>query len=190
MVEGNASTAMGGDAGDTVIGPGGSGGLARVVGDRSHAFGGRGGRGGVGSGGPGGDAEVLGDDSSCYGGNGGEANQRDGRGGRGGTPHKAVFDMMGLPYRDMKLPYWAPNLIPGRGGDAGDSPQHIARRLIVEELKLRYFAASGVTYDRMDVWFDREIVPLAWLNAQLRADGHEWSAAIVDQEYECSDMVR
>lgn len=186
-VEGDSSTAIGGDAGDAVIGPGGPGGLARVVGDNSRAEGGRGGRGGLGPGGPGGHAEVFGDGMSSFGGDGGEASQADGRGGRGGLPHIKAFEALGIPRRRMKLPYWAPNKVPGRGGDSSDTIQHTARRLILEELKLLYFARHGRGTDRISVWYDREFVPLNWLNQQLRADGHQWTVSVVDEEYEFRD---
>lgn len=187
-VEGDSSVAIGGNAGDAVIGPGGPGGAARVVGRNSRAEGGRGGRGGIGTGGPGGSAEAFGDNMFVGGGDGGEASQADGRGGRGGLPHRIAFEMFGVPRREMKHPYWEPNLVPGRGGDSADTPQYCARRLILEEHKLRYFAMIGESAKRIDVWFDRDVVPLAWLNEQLKADGHLWFAQIVDQEYEFRNL--
>jgi hypothetical protein len=75
---------------------------------------------------------------------------------------------------------------PGRGGDSADTPQYKARRIIVEEIKARYFAERGLPQE--EVWWDREIVPLAWITAELMAAGHRWTAAIVDDEYEFTDL--
>jgi len=88
----------------------------------------------------------------------------------------------------MRQPYYEPITEPGRGGDAPDSPQYKARRLIVEQIKKRYFVRQGLPLD--EVWWDREVVPLAWINEQLEADGHLWRANIVDDEYEFSDVSR
>jgi len=88
----------------------------------------------------------------------------------------------------MRWPYFEPVTEPGRGGDAPDTPQYKARRLIVERIKTRYFARQGLPLD--EVWWDREIVPLAWVNEQLRADGHLWRVSMVDNEYEFSDLGR
>jgi hypothetical protein len=85
----------------------------------------------------------------------------------------------------MRLPYGEPNTEPGRGGDAADTPQYKARRLIIEELKTRYMKARGLPLD--EVWWDRD-VPLEWLNQQLERDGHRWCARIIDSEYEFVDL--
>lgn len=189
-VAGDHSTARGGDAGDAVIGPGGDGGTAKVNGTRSSAVGGRGGRGGIGPGGSGMHVEVDGDNQHARGGDGGEANQPDGRGGRGGASpisdeHREMF---GLPKRrpHMRWPYGEPITEPGRGGDGADTPQYKARRLIIEDLKASYFRANGLS--ALDVWWDRETVPLGWLNEQLQAGGFGWRAAIVADEYEFTDV--
>jgi hypothetical protein len=58
-VDGDNSTAEGGQGGGAVVGDGGRGGDASVNGDNAHAIGGRGGRGGIGPGGRGGDANVV-----------------------------------------------------------------------------------------------------------------------------------
>jgi len=58
-VEGDNSTAEGGQGGDAASGAGGRGGDASVNGDNALAIGGRGGRGGIGPGGRGGDARVV-----------------------------------------------------------------------------------------------------------------------------------
>lgn len=75
---------------------------------------------------------------------------------------------------------------PGRGGDSADTAQYKARRIIVEEIKARYFAERGLPQG--EVWWDREIVPLAWIRAELMNAGHRWTAAIVDDEYEFADL--
>lgn len=194
-VDGHSSEAIGGDAGQSVIGPGGRGGHAIVRGNNSRAIGGRGGRGGLGPGGNGGDALATGDNSVSFGGDGGEANQADGRGGRGGMPNvhalAAMVEDFGVVLDisrvHMRAPYWVPNTIPGSGGHGADSIQHKARRLILEELKVRYFADHGRSVDRVEVWYDREVVPLDWLNLRLQTDGHAWSVSVVDHEYEFSD---
>lgn len=188
-VDGDESYAQGGDAGETVIGPGGSGGDAHVLGDRSSALGGRRGRGGVQAGMPGGDVEVVGNDTHAEGGQGGEANQADGRGGRGGRAGgSSVIDWLSGERRrpHMRWPYGEPITEPGRGGDAADTPQYMARRLIVEVLKTQYYRARQLPLD--DVWWDRELVPLDWINEALAAGGHSWRADIVDWEYEFTDL--
>lgn len=184
-VSGDNSNATGGDGGEAVIGDGGKGGDARVVGNRSSAKGGLGGRGGVGPGMPGQDAVVVGDDCHAIGGQGGEAPQLDGRGGRGGrSGDDAIFlEIFGLSRRPhMKHPYGEPVLEPGRGGDSLDTPQYKARRLIVEDIKAQYFRSKGLSVD--EAWWDRDIVPLAWINERLVADGHRWQATVVDLEYQ------
>lgn len=190
-VKGNHSTACGGDAGDSTSAPGGPGGRAHVTGNNSHAVGGRGGRGGVGPGGPGGDAHVVGDNAGYFGGDGGEADQEDGRGGRGGSAYGMHF--LGLSQRRarMKLPYGEPNNFPGRGGDKPDSIQHMARRLIVEDLKLRYFIEYRLSKaDPHHIWYDREEVPMNWINECLKMQGHQWCAEIVADEYVFLDNVQ
>lgn len=192
---GTGSEAKGGDAGQRSAGPGGRGGHAHVFGNYSRAEGGRGGRGGVGPGGPGGDVVVLGDGIFSAGGDGGEASQADGRGGRGGMPHSAALAMLSkvgidIKRAHMRAPYWLPNTIPGSGGHGSDTVQYLARRLVIEELKLRYFTEVGRNAGRVDIWYDRVVVPLDWLNEQLSANGHLWTAKIVDFEYEFSDSCR
>jgi len=224
-VDGEDSSAEGGDGGDAVIGSGGRGGHAMVLGNKSKAIGGRGGRGGIGDGAPGGNALIardaaeieqhvdlsdprttwvafegkvimaagptgaaaIGEDALVAGGQGGEASQPDGRGGRGGRAFKQ-FGVQGESNdtRHMRWPYFEPVNEPGRGGDGPDTPQYMARRLIVEQLKQRYFASRSLPRDR--VWWDREIVPLSWINEQLEAAGYRWRAAIVDDEYEFVDV--
>ncbi|MBV6324904.1 hypothetical protein [Duganella violaceipulchra] len=176
------------------------------------AIAGRGGRGGVGKGGQGGDAVALHDDSIYYGGDGGEANQHDGRGGRGGAPQMlGIIDGAEYARRAaMKLPYGAPNTFVGRGGDTPDTPQYMARRLIVERIKIAYYVAQGIptegvmalgrgfrmmpeewqrslTAKYSDVWYDREIVPLTWINEQVRQAGNKWTVAIEAEEYIFAD---
>lgn len=141
---------------------------------------------GGGDGPNGGDSFGYGDSSGAVGGQGGEADQPDGRGGRGGRSilPPEVREALGLgPDRGhMKWPYFEPINEPGRGADRPDTPQYMARRLIVERLKARYLAQNRLTVD--SVWYDREVVPMGWLNSELVADGHQWSAAIVDLEYQ------
>lgn len=107
------------------------------------------------------------------GGQGGEASQPDGRGGRGGHAYVG-YDLArpGAAARPahMRWPYYEPITEAGRGGDAPDTPQYKVRRLIVEQIKKKYFAQHGLPFD--EVWWDREIVPLTWINEQIGADGH------------------
>jgi len=88
----------------------------------------------------------------------------------------------------MRWPYFEPIAEPGRGGDAPDTPQYMARRLTLEVLKRRYFRLKYLPLD--DVWWDRKVVPLPWLNEQLKADGHQWRASIVADEYEFRDVAK
>lgn len=225
-VDGDDSTAEGGQGGDAVVGSGGRGGDASVQGDNAHAIGGRGGRGGIVPGGAGGDARVVRDQKQILeqldkterdgiaepsgrggsafaiaieglgsvtvaGGQGGEASQHDGRGGRGGRAHISAEtrQFLGMPDPGhMRWPYFEPVTEPGRGGDAADTPQYMARRMIVEKLKRRYFRARGLPLT--DVWWDRSVVPMDWLNEQLRTDGNRWAASIVDDEYEFRDRPK
>ncbi|CAG4890614.1 hypothetical protein LMG31841_01165 [Paraburkholderia saeva] len=189
-VHGDHSSAVGGRGGEAVIGDGGRGGNARVTGNRSTGIGGRGGRGGIGPGQPGGDIVVDRDDLFSAGGQGGEANQADGRGGRGGRAFRAhLFD--GQDRGHLKPPYGRPHIEPGRGGDAPDSPQYMARKLVVMALKERYFIESGIEpRDTDTVWYDRKVVPLDWLNETLRLRGHRWTISVVEGEYEFADIHR
>jgi hypothetical protein len=186
-VDGDSSSALGGDGGEGVIGDGGAGGYARVQGNNSAAIGGPGGRGGLGPGQPGGDAEFSGDNGFVAGGQGGEAAQADGRGGRGGQP--GYLNLPGVkPRRHMKLPYYQTSNEPGRGGDSADTPQYMARRLIVEGLKRRFFRnSSPPVLEGDDIWYDRDVVTIVWLNEQLSLEGHRWRVTIVADEYEFVD---
>lgn len=155
-----------------------------MFGNRSVALGGQGGRGGIGPGGPGGDAMVDSDDMFRVGGQGGEANQADGRGGRGGLSYE--LSSFGLPrHPHMRRPYGEPNYEPGRGGDAPDTPQYKARRLIIEDLKARYFNAKPLSSD--NIWYDRVKVSTDWLNEQLLSEGHRWRVSIEADEYTFED---
>lgn len=189
-VIGDGSRAMGGDAGDSVIGDGGRGGDASVQGSRSVAIGGQGGRGGIGPGMPGGDVSIESDNVIGIGGQGGEASQPDGRGGRGGrasaSPYFESWLGGGARRPHMRRPYGEPNNDYGSGGDAPDTPQYKARRLIIESLKERYFKERSRPIQ--DVWYDRDLVDLAWLNRQLSAGRHRWTVKIVDSEYEFADL--
>jgi hypothetical protein len=210
--EGDYSYAEGGDAGDSSRGIGGDGGHAHAVTAYSKAIGGRGGRGGIGKGGPGGNAMALQDGVACYGGNGGESAQHDGRGGRGGTPQmmRTFLDAELIRRAAMKLPYGTPNTFPGRGGDSPDEPQYMARRLIVEQIKSSYFIEHGIptegaimqsgnmlmlpddwlqtlTARYSDVWYDRNIVPLKWINEQVQRSGNMWTVEVEAEEYVFAD---
>lgn len=214
-VVGDRSHAIGGPGGRGGIGPGGKGGDAHILpegtclgeyissnelnppvgpGDTYVSIGGeilllaRGGLNG-GEGGQGGDGFAVGDDSFSAGGQGGEASQPGGRGGRGGRaymPDELASSFGSRRPAHMRWPYYEAVTEPGRGGDAPDTPQYKARRLIVERLKKCYFAAQGLSLD--DVWWDREVVPLAWLNERLKSEGHRWRAIVVDDEYEFPDV--
>jgi len=195
LVEGDASTAEGGDGGEAVRGPGGRGGRATVRGNNSFAKGGKGGRGGIVAGMDGTDADVAGDNQGAIGGNGGEAPQADGRGGRGASSTDEEFlqllKQLGVPESirpHLKQPYGAPNLIPGRGGDGADSVQYKARRIIIEDLKCQFFRQRGIAErDEFHIWYDRETVSLGWLNDQLVKLGHRWRVELVDEEYQFAD---
>lgn len=133
--------------------------------------------------------EVDGDNQHARGGDGGEANQPGGRGGRGGASpitdeHREAF---GLPKSrpHMRWPYGEPITEPGRGGDGADTPQYKARRLIIEDFKTQYFRSLGLPLT--DVWWDREVVPLEWLNTKLENEDFGWSVAVVADEYEFTD---
>jgi hypothetical protein len=112
---------------------------------------------------------------------------------------------------EMKLPYGTPNTFPGRGGDGHDTPQYMARRLIVEQIKYSCFIERGLptegtispndhlavwpeefyqalTAKNSDVWYDRTVVPLAWINDQIRQRGNKWTVAVEDEEYIFTDM--
>ncbi len=165
-VRGNNSSATGGDAGETVVEPGGDGGNAEVEGNDSRAIGGPGGRGGLGEGGRGGDAVARGEKVLVVGGEGGEANQPDGRGGRGG---RSGFHFAGK--EDMQLPdgRWLSEF--GRGGDGAHSTQYAARLMVIEELLGRQLGmraeSAGLTN-----------VDLEQLNARLRTDNRNWRVRI------------
>lgn len=141
-------------------------------------------------GGHGGDGFAIGDDSSVVGGQGGEGSQLSGRGGRGGRSfnHDATNQIFG-PRRPahLKWPYYEPVTEPGRGGDAPDTPQYKARRIIIEHFKKQYFAQRCLPI--AEAWWDRDVVPLAWINERLQDDGHRWSARVVDDEYEFTDTT-
>lgn len=214
--EGDYSYAEGGAAGDSVTGIGGDGGHAHAVGRNSTAIAGNGGRGGVGKGGCGMDVVTMQDDVTSYGGHGGESNQYDGRGGRGGLS-PMLADMFSTEFArraSMKLPYGALNTFPGRGGDTPDTPQYMARRLIVERAKANYYSETNtptegaitandgrffhimppewkqaLTAKYSDVWYDREFVPLSWINQQVSQEGHKWTVTIEAGEYVFTDNV-
>jgi len=190
-VEGDYSSAQGGDAGQAVQQPGGRGGHAKVRGNHSIAVGGKGGRGGVTPGSPGGDVEIVGDFGGAWGGQGGEAPQADGRGGRGGRSGGADFDLSmftGQVHRPqhIKWPYGEPVTEYGRGGDSADTPQYRARRIIVENLKRCEFGRRSL--DINEAWWDRKIVSVDWINRCLVHQGHAWQMRVVDDEYEFFDI--
>lgn len=208
---GDGSYAEGGNGGDAGGGVGGDGGSAHAIGKDSVAVGGKGGRGGRGKGGPGMCVVVMQEGVRGYGGDGGESSQHDGRGGRGGAaPMMSAFGAEFARRAGMRLQYGMLNIFPGRGGDSPDTPQYKARRLIVEQFKAKYFIQHGIPTEGAaapnssdmlpvewrqalmtkcsDVWYDREIVPLVWINEQLHQAGHKWSATIEAQEYVFVDV--
>lgn len=87
----------------------------------------------------------------------------------------------------MRWPYGEPVTEPGRGGDSPDTPQYKARRLIVEDIKARYFAERDLPQE--EVWWDREIVPVSWIASELMKGDHRWTLAVVDDEYEFTDLA-
>lgn len=213
-VAADRSRALGGRGGRGGIGPGGRGGDGHVLpvgtcldehansdkldppigpGDTHISIDGkiillaRGGQNG-GESGKGGDGFAVGDNSFSAGGQGGESSQPGGRGGRGGRAHMPddLAGLLGSRRRaHMRWPYYEAVTEPGRGGDAPDTPQYKARRLIVEELKKRYFVNRGLPL--YEVWWDREVVSLAWINEQLEVGGYRWRASVLDDEYEFVD---
>lgn len=119
------------------------------------------------------------------GGMGGEADQPDGRGGRGGLSPGAEY-LSGTHQPHMKRPYWGdgePHF--GRGADGPDTPQYHARRLIIELMKAEYLGANA--YFTTAVWYERDAVPVDALNAMLAKAGHGWTVAIIDNEYAISE---
>jgi hypothetical protein len=196
-VFGDRGRAVGGPGGRGGIGPGGPGGDALIARDPTSlerlvdlsdprtswvAIEGR----VIMAAGPGG-AIATGEEVFVAGGQGGEASQPDGRGGRGGRAfrHFGTDGEVGETAH-MRWPYFEPITEAGRGGDAPDTPQYKARRLIVEGLKRKYFASKSLPLDR--VWWDREVVPLTWINEQLKTHDHRWRAAVIDDEYEFTDL--
>ena len=134
-------------------------------------------------------AFARGKGATVAGGQGGEASQADGRGGRGGRAYRQIsFDGSEVARAHMRWPYFEPITEAGRGGDAADTPQYKARRLIVESLKRDYFAAMGLPLN--EAWWDRDVVPLTWINAQLMSGGHRWRASVVAEEYEFANLPR
>ena len=189
---GQGSKAFGGNAGRGGIHPGGRGGDVEVCDPNVTAVGGRGGGGGVAPGMPG--MDIVRDGMTgdyVEGGMGGEADQPDGRGGRGGrvAGYESLCRSLGRePRPHMKLPYWGDDEVEfGRGGDRPDTPRYRARRLIIEMLKAEHLNASR--YFTTDVWYERDAVPVAFLNDRLAAAGHNWTVAIVDHEYEITDLT-
>lgn len=132
---------------------------------------------------------AVGENSFVAGGQGAESSQADGRGGRGGRAYMddETRERLGLPARrHMRWPYYEPITEPGRGGDAPDTPQYKARRLIVERLKRWYFHQKSLPL--AEAWWDRDVVPLDWINERLASGGHRWRVAVVDDEYEFTDL--
>ncbi len=87
--------------------------------------------------------------------------------------------------RHLRWPYGEEITEYGRGGDASDTPQYKARRIIIEELKKDFFHAKSLPL--IDVWWDRDTVSLEWLNMRLKELGHRWHTILVDWEYEFRD---
>jgi hypothetical protein len=168
---GNDSTAQGGDGGEGVIARGGPGGDADVEGNNSMAVGGPGGRGGVIQGGSGGRAIVRGDNVICAGGEGGEANQPDGRGGRGG---RTGYFVLGEP--NYQLPDGRCIGQFGSGGDGGHTRQYAARLMVIEEIlghTISMHAASAGIREP-----DTNGAILNQINERLSRDQHAWRVRI------------
>jgi hypothetical protein len=179
-VAGHNSSARGGDGGEGAIGPGGPGGNAEVQGDNSHATGGKGGRGGLGPGGPGGGASARGDGITYAGGEGGEANQPDGRGGRGG---RSGYFTLGLP--DFQLPdgRWISEF--GRGGDGAHTAQYAARLSIVEDIVGHTITAQAESAGVCGLEADQA---LDNINLRVAQDGHAWRVRVRAGCFEFYDM--
>jgi hypothetical protein len=180
-IRGHDSTARGGDGGEGVIGSGGPGGDAEVEGDRSTAVGGPGGRGGLGEGGPGGPATARGDNVTCAGGEGGEANQPDGRGGRGG---RSGYVTLGQP--DFQLPggRWISEF--GRGGDGGHSLQYAARLMVIEEILGRPITRNAISAGIHDS--ETAVAILNQLNERLNRDNHSWRVRVTAECFEFYEL--
>ncbi|CAN1721400.1 conserved protein of unknown function [Hyphomicrobium sp. 1Nfss2.1] len=184
-VEGDDSKAIGGDAGESVVEPGGGGGDASVQGDKSIAIGGPGGRGGIVPGGDGGDAVVTGDSSVYVGGQGGEGLQADGRGGRGGRSGFAVFQAT-LGQGNDDWPLDVGGFEYGRGGDGPCSPQYSARLTIVgrfvgKQLGIRVATAGVTNAPAAEAFCNR-------VNDYLAESGHSWRLRIVAACFEFYDI--
>ncbi len=159
-----------------IVGPGGSGGKAKVAGNRSGAEGGIGGKGGLGEGGPGGDAEVTGDDSFARGGDGGNAGQPDGR---GGPRTLSPGERMNLP--TAMWPY-------GYGGRGANSPEYDRRLKILAQVRAEFMRAFPDDLVFIEAGID--VVPANWVNKRLEELGESWRITLKDGGYELPPLKR
>lgn len=191
IARGNDSVAIGGDAGEFGIQPGGRGGDVDICDPGITAVGGKGGRGGVIPGMPGMDITQPGGSVGSYieGGMGGEAPQPDGRGGRGARPpqYELICRLLGkTPRPYMKRPYWDQEAEPGCGGDGADTPRYRARRLIIEMLKADYLLYKS--YFSTEVWYKTDNPSIEILNIALARRDHSWRVGMDDGEYTFTDI--
>jgi hypothetical protein len=180
---GRDSTAQGGDGGEGVIAPGGPGGDADVRGDNSTAVGGPGGRGGLIEGGPGGHAIVRGNNAGYAGGEGGEANQPDGRGGRGGrSGYFTRSRYFTLDRPDYQLPdgRWLRQF--GCGGDGAHAPQYAARLMVIEEILGRRITMHAKSAGIRDP--DTNGAILNQINEGLGRGRHLWRVRVTARCFE------
>ena len=143
-----------------VLGPGGRGGSARVVGDYSGGEGGAGGKGGNGPGGAGGDVEVRGSNSFARGGDGGNAGQPDGRGGR-----RTISQGERLNLPTAMWPF-------GNGGAGTNAPEYDRRLHILTEIREEYLRTfpNDVVFVRAGI----DQVPISWVNKRLEERRENW----------------
>jgi hypothetical protein len=152
-------------------GAGGKGGTASVGGN-GVAIGGPGGHAGkYGKGGDGGSAHVHGDGVAA-GGAGGSASED----GIWRAPAKSGYEIyqrsQGLPVDPMLRNF-------GRGGA---SPGYEPKLKIVEQIRVNYFRSHSLPFK--STFADINAVPLDYVNQELKAQGEDWRARIVDNDYE------
>jgi hypothetical protein len=157
-----------------IVGLGGRGGNAKIVGKNSRAEGGMGGQGGIGTGGAGGDAEVVGDNSFARGGDGGNSGQLDGRGGR---RTMSQGEQLNLP--TSMWPY-------GHGGAGANSPEYNRRLVVLTEIRIEYINAFPCDAVFINAGIDP--VPIRWVNKRLEERGEAWRVEMNEGGYEMSPL--
>jgi hypothetical protein len=144
-----------------LLGQGGTGGSAKVIGNHSQAFDGGGGQGGIGGeGGRGGNAEAKGDYAFAMGGVGGNAGQPDGRGGR-----RAFGPLEELNQPTFMWPF-------GRGAIGANAPEYERRLKVLTKIRDEYMVAFPEDIPFIKAGVDQ--VPVTWVNKRLEEMGEEW----------------